>query len=53
MLAKRLKGKTVITSDHGEAFRQLWFPIPILIANLRHHLYENWGLRDESCTHFR
>jgi len=31
-LAKKLKGKTVITSDHGEAFKRLLFPIPITIV---------------------
>jgi len=31
-LAKRLKGKTVITSDHGNAFKRLLFPVPIIIS---------------------
>jgi len=31
-LSKKLVGKTVITADHGEALRRIWFPIPIRIA---------------------
>ncbi len=31
-LVKTLKGKTVITADHGEAFVRLRFPIPVRIA---------------------
>lgn len=31
-LAEKLNGKTVITSDHGNAFKRLIFPIPIKIA---------------------
>jgi hypothetical protein len=31
-LAEKLRGKTVITSDHGNAFRRLCFPIPIRIV---------------------
>ena len=31
-LANKLKGKTVITSDHGEAFDQIFFPFPMKIA---------------------
>jgi len=31
-LANKLRGRNVITSDHGEAFRRLLFPLPIRIA---------------------
>lgn len=31
-LANKLNGKTVVTSDHGNAFKRLIFPIPIRVA---------------------
>ena len=30
-LEKKLSGKTVITSDHSEAFGELTFPLPIRV----------------------
>jgi len=39
MLAKKLKGKSIITADHGEAFRHLWFPIPIRIVGHPSQIY--------------
>lgn len=38
-LARQLKGKTVITSDHGNAFERLWFPLPVRIAGHSPGLY--------------
>lgn len=38
-LAKELKGKTVITSDHGNAFRRLKFPLPVRIAGHEISIY--------------
>jgi len=31
-LTKKLTGKCVITADHGEALRRIWFPVPVRIA---------------------
>ena len=38
-LAKTLKGKTVITSDHGEAFTRLKFPLPVFVAEHQPYIY--------------
>ncbi|MDI3501385.1 MAG: hypothetical protein PWP22_1156 [Thermoanaerobacter sp.] len=38
-LAKRLKGRTVITSDHGEAFGEFAWPFPIKIYEHPPHVH--------------
>jgi hypothetical protein len=38
-LAKKLKGKSVITSDHGEAFNEWAFPFPIRILGHPYYVH--------------
>ena len=38
-LARQLKGKTVITADHGETFERLRFPLPVRVAGHPHRTH--------------